>query len=194
MEPHEADIFLLGIYRCRREAPQAQTLPNNINLRAFHLYFVYIKMRTLVKHSFYGAGLDDTFMVGSPVNDDCSMPILTNWIPITGRMLPRWHIVPEFVPAMAVNWCNWWLPRGNRTAETFPIVLICVLDLIFVKSFWSQIFSVSFVRGNTVRRSNLCTYVDLGVLSEYLAVLIQRDRFIHIDICECGNINGTLLL
>ncbi|XP_001656214.2 uncharacterized protein LOC5576708 [Aedes aegypti] len=62
MEPHEADIFLLGIYRCRREAPQAQTLPNNINLRAFHLYFVYIKMRTLVKHSFYGAGLDDTFM------------------------------------------------------------------------------------------------------------------------------------
>lgn len=63
MDTFEADMFLLGIHRCRREEPRLIPLPKNLNLRAFHLYFVYIKMRTLMKHSFYAAGLDDTFMV-----------------------------------------------------------------------------------------------------------------------------------
>ncbi|XP_019556564.2 uncharacterized protein LOC109425706 [Aedes albopictus] len=62
MDTFEADMFLLGIHRCRREEPRLIPLPKNLNLRAFHLYFVYIKMRTLMKHSFYAAGLDDTFM------------------------------------------------------------------------------------------------------------------------------------
>ncbi|XP_065087666.1 uncharacterized protein LOC135709287 [Ochlerotatus camptorhynchus] len=62
MDTFEADIFLLGIHRCVREPPEAHELPKHLHLRAFHLYFMYIKMRTLVKHSFYSAGLDDTFM------------------------------------------------------------------------------------------------------------------------------------
>lgn len=58
----EADIMLLGVHRCLREPPVAYDLPKNLNLRAFHLYFMYIKMRTLVKHALYTAGLDETFM------------------------------------------------------------------------------------------------------------------------------------
>lgn len=62
MDPFEANIFLLGIHQCLPDKPKVYELPPQLDLRAFHLYFTYIKMRTLVKHSFYGAGLDDTFM------------------------------------------------------------------------------------------------------------------------------------
>lgn len=58
----EADIFLVTMHKCRLEPPYNLPLPEELNLRAFHLYFTYIKLRTLIKHSFYTAGLDDSFM------------------------------------------------------------------------------------------------------------------------------------
>lgn len=84
MDTFEADIFLLGIHRCRREEPQSHPLPKNIHLRAFHLYFIYIKMRTLIKHSFYGAGLDDTFM------DECYLDGV-----LFQNMFQQWHSTGE---------------------------------------------------------------------------------------------------
>lgn len=62
LTPFEADIFLLAMHKCRREPQLNLPLPDQLNLRAFHLYFTYIKMRTLIKHSFYTAGMDDSFM------------------------------------------------------------------------------------------------------------------------------------
>lgn len=62
MDAFEADILLLTIHRCLNEPPTTFELPEQLNLRGFHLYFMYVKMRTLIKHSLYTAGLDDTFM------------------------------------------------------------------------------------------------------------------------------------
>ncbi|XP_055534124.1 uncharacterized protein LOC129723746 [Wyeomyia smithii] len=58
----EADIFLIAIHKCRCDSEDEVPLPENLHLRALHLYFTYVKMRTLIKHSFYCAGLDDSFM------------------------------------------------------------------------------------------------------------------------------------
>lgn len=62
IDTFEADILLLCIHKCRRDQDDMVFLPENLNIRAFHLYFTYVKMRTLIKHSFYCAGLDDSFM------------------------------------------------------------------------------------------------------------------------------------
>ncbi|XP_053685951.1 uncharacterized protein LOC128735495 [Sabethes cyaneus] len=62
IDKFEADIFMLAIHTCRWDLDEEVALPDNVNLRAFHLYYTYVKMRTLVKHSFYCAGLDESFM------------------------------------------------------------------------------------------------------------------------------------
>lgn len=61
MSRFEADIFLLAIQKCRGTL-DTPCLPKTLDTRAFHLYFTYIKMRTLIKHAFYSSGLDESFM------------------------------------------------------------------------------------------------------------------------------------
>lgn len=62
LDRFEADIMLLASNKCRNEKPKDYALPEKLNLRAFHLYFTFIKMRSLMKHCFYAAGLDGSFM------------------------------------------------------------------------------------------------------------------------------------
>ncbi|XP_058836370.1 uncharacterized protein LOC131692955 [Topomyia yanbarensis] len=84
MDRFEADIMLMVIHKCRRERVQNVELPENLHLRAFHLYFTYVKMRTFVKHSFYCAGLDDSFMDENYLDGA-----------IYQRMFQRWTIEGE---------------------------------------------------------------------------------------------------
>lgn len=91
----EADIFLVTMHKCRLEPPYNLPLPEELNLRAFHLYFTYIKLRTLIKHSFYTAGLDDSFMVGCSrrrlMSFSCQMSV---WFCRTNATWTEWRSKP----------------------------------------------------------------------------------------------------
>ncbi|XP_055622207.1 uncharacterized protein LOC129765803 [Toxorhynchites rutilus septentrionalis] len=78
--PFEADIFLLAIQECRKESSEPNHLPENLNLRAFHLYFMYLKMRVLIKHCFYGAGFDETFMDECKLDGTVFQTMFQKWI------------------------------------------------------------------------------------------------------------------
>ncbi|XP_058465387.1 uncharacterized protein LOC131438965 [Malaya genurostris] len=80
LERFEADIMLIGIHKCRREPVPEVDLPKNLHLRAFHLYFTYVKMRTFIKHIFYSAGLDDSFMDENYLDGVIYQKLYQRWI------------------------------------------------------------------------------------------------------------------
>lgn len=63
IETYEADILVLVMHKCRRQRfTNAPELPNRLNIHAFHLYFMYLKMRTVIKHCLYTAGFNSSYM------------------------------------------------------------------------------------------------------------------------------------